>query len=83
MRPYVLILRQFEDEDGGVCCLETHNPDRFSGHLRQRLVDFTSTRLAFEIDRPQDRLVEVTFRLGSRRFREVQRVVHIVFGLNV
>lgn len=83
IRPYVLVQRQFEDEDRGVCYLETHDPDRYAGHLRLRLVAFTPSRLAFEIDRPQDRLVEVTFRLGARRFQEVQRVVNIIFGLNV
>jgi hypothetical protein len=59
------------------------DPNRYAGHLRPRLVEFTPSRPAFEIDRPQDRLVEVTFRLGARRFREVQRVVNIIFGLNV
>ena len=83
VRPYVLHQRQFEDEDGGVCYLETHDPDRYAGHLRLRLVEFTPTCLAFEIDRPQDRLVEVTFRLGARRFREVQRLVSIIFSLNM
>ena len=83
VQPYVLLQRQFEDEDGGVCYLETHEPDRYAGHLRLRLVEFTPTRLAFEIDGPQDRLVEVTFRLGARRFREVQRVVNIIFGLSL
>ena len=82
MRPYVLLQRQFEDEDGGVCNLETHDPDCYAGHFRLRLVEFTPTRLAFEINRPQHRLVEVTFRLGARRFRQVQRVVNIIFGLN-
>ena len=83
VRPYVLLQRQFEDEDGGVCYLEIHDPDRDAGHLRLRLVEFTPTRLAFEIDRPQNRLVEVTFRLAARRFRVVQRVVNIIFGRNV
>jgi hypothetical protein len=83
MRPYVLLQRQFEDEDGGVCYLETHDPDRYAGHFRLRLIEFTPSRFAFEIDRPQDRLVEVTYRLGARRFREVQRVVDIIFSLNV
>ena len=83
IRPYVLLQRQFEDEDGGVCYLETHDPDRYAGHLRLRVVDFTPTCIAFEIDQPQDRLVEVAFKLGARRFREVQRVVNIIFGLNV
>ena len=83
IRPYVLLQRQFEDDDGGVCYIETHDPDRYAGHLKLRLVEFTPIRLAFEIDRHQNRLVEVTFRLGARRFREVQRVVNIMFGLDV
>ena len=83
MRPYALLQRQLEDDDGGICYLETHDPDRYAGHLRLRLVEFTPTCLGFEIERPQDRLVEVTFRLGPRRFREVQRIVNIIFGLNV
>ena len=82
-RPYVLLQRQLEDEDGGICYLETHDSSRYGGHHRLQVVEFTPTRLAFEIDRPQDRLIDVSFRLGVRRFREAQRVVSIIFGLNV
>jgi hypothetical protein len=81
IRPYVLLQRQFEDDDGGVSYLETHDPDRYAGHFKLKLVEFTPTRLAFEIDRHQNRLVDVTFRLGTRQFRDVQRVVNIIFGL--
>ena len=81
VRPYVLLQRQFDDDDGGACYLETHDPDRYAGHLRLRLEEFTPTHLTFEIDRAQDRLVEVTFRLGTRRFREVERVVKIILGV--
>jgi hypothetical protein len=79
--PYLLLQRQFEDDDGGVCYLETHDTDRFAGHFRLRLIGFTPTHLAFEIDRPEDRTVEVTYKLSTRRFREVQRIVHIIFGV--
>ena len=37
--------------------------------------------IAFEIDRANDRMVEVTYTLDSTRFREVQRIVHIIFGV--
>ena len=37
MRPYVLLQRQFEDADGGVCYLETHDADRYAGNLKFRL----------------------------------------------
>jgi hypothetical protein len=65
----------------GVCYLETHDTDRFAGHFRLRLIEFAPTRLAFEIDRPEDRAVEVTYKLSTQRFRKVQRIVHIIFGL--
>ena len=79
--PYVLLQRQFEDDDGGVCYLETHDTDRFAGHFRLRLIEFTPTHLVFEIDRPQHRTVEVIYKLSTQRFRRVQRIVHIIFGV--
>src|SRR5215475_13484069 len=75
--PYLLLQRQFEDDDGGVCYLETHDTDRFSGHFRLRLIAFTPTHLVFEIDRPEDQTVEVTYKLSTRRFRQFRRIVHI------
>jgi hypothetical protein len=41
MRPYALLQRQFKDEDGGVCYLETHDADRYASHLRLQLIEFT------------------------------------------
>jgi len=79
--PYLLLQRQFEDDDRSLCYLETRDIDRFAGHYRLRLIEFTPTRLAFEIDRPDDRTVEVTYKLSTRRFRQVQRIVHIIFGV--
>jgi hypothetical protein len=63
--PYLLLQRQFEDDDGGVCYLETHDTDRFAGHFRLRLIEFTPTRLAFEIDRPEDLTELVLVALGG------------------
>jgi hypothetical protein len=40
MKPYLLVQRQFEDDDGGVCYIETHEPDRYAGHFRLRLVEW-------------------------------------------
>ena len=42
--PYLIVQRQFEDDDGGVCHIETHDHDTYSGHFRLRL--FGSRRLA-------------------------------------
>lgn len=80
LQPYLLVQRQFEDDDGGVCYIETHDPDTYAGHFRLHLVEFSPSRLAFEIDRPNDRMIEVTYTLDATWFREVQRIVHIIFG---
>jgi hypothetical protein len=50
-------------------------------HFRLRLIEFTPTRLAFEIARTDHKYVEVTYELDAKRFGEVQRIVHIVFGV--
>ena len=81
MKPYLLIRRQFEDDDGGVCYIETHELDRYAGHFRLRLVEFAPTRLVFDIDRATDRRVEVNFTLDPERFQEVERIVCVIFGV--
>jgi hypothetical protein len=35
--PYLIIQRQFEDDDGGVCYIETHD-ENYRGHFRLRFV---------------------------------------------
>jgi hypothetical protein len=32
--PYLIVQRQFEDAEGGVCYIETHDHDTYSGHFR-------------------------------------------------
>ena len=79
--PYLVVQRQFEDDDGGVCYIETHDHDTYTGHFRLRLIEFTPTRMTFEIVRSDQKYVEVTYDLDEKRFGEVQRIVHIVFGV--
>ena len=79
--PYLIVQRQFEDEDEGVCYIETHDHDTYAGHFRLKLIEFTPTRLAFEIARTDHKYVEVTYELDAKRFSEVQRIVHIIFGV--
>jgi hypothetical protein len=80
IRPYLLIQRQFEDEDGGVCYIETHEPESYAGHFRLHLAELTARRLRFEIDRPANRTVEVTFTLDARLFSKVESAVRVIFG---
>ena len=81
-QPYLLVQRQFEDDDGGVCHIETHDHDTYTGHYRLRLIEFTPARLTFEIVRKDHKYVEVAFdNLTAKRFSEVKRIVHIIFGV--
>ena len=80
-QPYLVVQRQFEDDDGGVCYIETHDHDTYTGHFRLRLIEFTPTRLAFEIARTDHKYIEVTYDLSAKRFGEVQRIVRIIFGV--
>ncbi|MGP0093900.1 MAG: hypothetical protein ACLPKB_28755 [Xanthobacteraceae bacterium] len=80
-KPYLLVQRQFEDDDGGVCYIETHDHDTYTGHFRLRILEFTPSRLAFEIARRDRNYVEVTYDLDAKQFGEVQRIVHIIFGV--
>jgi hypothetical protein len=43
------------------------------------LIEFTRTRLAFEIARATHRHVEVTYDLDATRFNAVQRIVRTIF----
>ena len=79
--PYLIVQRQFEDDDGGVCYIETHDHDTYTGHFRLRLIGLTPTRFAFEIARMDHKYVEVTYDLDAQRFDEVRRIVHIIFGV--
>jgi len=78
---YLVVQRQFEDDDGGVCYIETHDHDTYTGHFPLRLLEFTPTRLAFKIARTNHNYVEVTYDLDAKHFDDVQRIVHIIFGV--
>src|SRR5262245_18513389 len=80
--PYLIVQRQFEDDDGGVDYIETHDHDAYAGHFRLQLTEFTSTRLFFEIARAKDKYVEVAYDLDAKKLGEVQRIIQIVFGVH-
>jgi hypothetical protein len=77
-RPYLIIQRQFETLDGGQCYVETHDHG-YIGHFHVRLTNFTRTCLAFEIARKRNTYVEVSCSLDAVEFKEVQRIVNIIF----
>ncbi len=77
-RPYLIVQREFEIPDGGRCYVDTHDHG-YVGHYRLRLMDFSPTRLAFEIERKSNTHVEVSCALDAVEFNEVQRIVNIIF----
>ena len=78
--PYVLIQRQFESFDGGKCYIESHN-EEYIGHFKLKLLEFSTTRLAYEISRCDHTLVELTFALTAAEFEEAQPIVEVIFGV--
>ena len=76
--PYLLIQRQFEDPDDRYCYLESHD-ERFIGHFRLRLTAFNTNRLEFVIRRKFNRRVNLSFELNRAQFKEVARVIDIIF----
>ena len=77
--PYLLIQRQFEDPDGGLCYVETHD-EGYIGHFRLRSIEFSLSRLLLEIARNRNNRIEVIFDIGQSEFEEVQRVIDIISG---
>jgi len=78
--PYVLVQREFEGFNGGKCYIESHDEEYIS-HFKLKLVEFSPARLAYEIARPDHKLVEVFFALTAVEFEEAQPIIEVIFGL--
>ena len=80
---YVLIQRQFEDPDGGVCYLETHD-ENYIGHFKVARASLARNRFRLELRRGRAAELEVTFKATDRVYDEVARVMRIMIpGLEV
>jgi hypothetical protein len=77
---YILMQRQFESFDGGKCYVESHD-EEYVGHFKLKLVEFSQTRLAYEIARRDHALVEVSFELTAAEFNEARPIVEVIFGV--
>jgi hypothetical protein len=78
--PYLLLQRQFEFSDGGKCYVEADD-EAYIGHFALKLVEFSPTRLAFEIGRSDDNRVEVGFSLTAAEFEDAQPIAEVIFGM--
>ena len=75
--PYVLIQRQFEDDDGGLCYLETHDQD-YIGHFKVVRATLDRHRFCLELRRKKFSNVEVTFKTNEENYLEVARILRII-----
>ena len=78
--PYLLVQREFEFPGGAECYIESDNED-YIGHFPLKLIELTQSRLAFEILRPRNNRVNISFALEASEFDEVRRIAEIIFGL--
>jgi len=78
--PYLLLQRQFEFFDGGKCYIEADD-EIYIGHFHLKLVEFSPTRLAFEITRSYHNHVELDFVMTAAEFEEVQPIAEVIFGV--
>ena len=78
--PYLMVQCQFEFSDGGKCYVESDD-DEYIGHFKLKLVEFSPTRLAFEIARRNHNHVEVCFALTGAEFDEALPIVEVIFGI--
>lgn len=78
--PYLMVQCQFEFFDGGKCHVES-NDDEYIGHFKLKLIEFSPTRLAFEIARQNHNHVEVSFALTAAEFDDALPIVEVIFGI--
>jgi hypothetical protein len=75
--PYLLIQRQFEVPDGGVCYIETHD-ENYIGHFHLHHIEFTPNGITVAMDRSNDNRIHVTFSISTSAFEEVASVLQII-----
>lgn len=78
--PYLLVQSQSEFFDGGKCYIESDD-EEYIGHFKLKLVEFSPTRLAFEIARINHNQVEVHFELTAAEFEKALPIVEVIFGM--
>ncbi len=76
-KTYVLIQRQFEFPDGGVCYVESHDED-YIGHAKVKRATLGRNRLLLELQRRRAASIEVEFETSERNYLEIVRIMRIM-----
>ncbi len=74
---YVLIQRQFENPDGGLCYLESHD-EAYIGHFKVVRAVLDRNRFCLELPRRKAAEVEVTFKTTDQNYNDVARIMRIM-----
>ena len=78
--PYLVIQQQFEMFNGGRCRIVSDNENYF-GDFHLKLIELSPTQLSFEIQRENNKHVNVTFALDAPEFEQVRGIAEVIFGL--
>ena len=78
--PYLMVQCQFEFFSGGKCYVESDD-EEYIGHFKLKLVEFSSTRFAFEIPEHEHNPIEVSFALTELEFANARRIIEVIFGI--
>jgi len=74
---YVLIQRQFEDPDGGLFYIETHDED-YIGHFKVARAVLSPNRFCLELRRKHSAEVKVTFEATDQEYDRVAKIMQIM-----
>ena len=74
---YFLIQRQFEDDDGGLFYVESHERI-FRGHFRIRKAELGKDRLRLQIMPQPAKLVQIRFRADGIAYSRLKRVLRMM-----
>ena len=83
--PYVLIQRAFfEEEDGrpSPIYLETHDA-RLIGHYPTLDATLTRNQFVVRLPPPASEIIEVTFKVSDRQYREIYRTLKIILQKDI
>jgi hypothetical protein len=75
--PYLLLQRQFEDPDGGICYVEAHD-EEYCGHFRLKRAHLTNSSFVIELQRKRSAIIEVRFSATRATFKELLRILQIM-----
>ena len=79
--PYLLIQRAWLEGDERAsppCYVETHD-ERLIGHYTALEVELKRNRLTLQLPPPTDEIIEIDFATSDGNFKEIQRVLGIIF----